>query len=166
MFFKTARETPEHSSELSDAISSALPNADADTQKIVVAVTGLFGCISYADRDFSDTEKTVVAELLQTIHGVGPAEAASILQALTSNIVHVATVEAVRYGRTLKQLGDRDLRLHVLGMLLEVAAVDHEIRQNEVVVLRQITTALGLDQADYNDLQSQYRDKLASLKQL
>ncbi len=164
MFFKTEQPKPEYSSELNDVIASALPNVDDETRHIVVAVTGLLGCVSYADRDFSDSEKGLVAQLLQTIHGVGKAEADAILGALAERIVHVATVEAARHARALKQLGDRDLRLYVLDMLLDVAAADQDISQNEVVVLRQITTSLGLNQSDYNELQSKHRDKLAALK--
>ena len=49
-------------------------------------------------------------------------------------------------------------------MLLDVAAADHALGNEEVVLLRQITRALGLEQADYNDLQSKHRDKLSALQ--
>jgi uncharacterized tellurite resistance protein B-like protein len=48
--------------------------------------------------------------------------------------------------------------------LLEVAAADHEITHNEVTVLRQLTTALGLEQADYNTAQEKHRAKLSALR--
>jgi hypothetical protein len=47
---------------------------------------------------------------------------------------------------------------------LEVAAADDDISDEEVKVLRQLTTSLGLEQSDYNELQLQHRDKLAALK--
>lgn len=163
MFFRSKKPEPQYESELATVIARALPEADSETQQIVVAVAGLFGCVSYADRAFEPAEVAAVVGLLQTIHGIDDIAARAIVDALRDNIVHVSTVEAPRYARTLKQLGDRELRLHVLTMLLEVAAADHEISHSEAVMLRQMTTSLGLEQADYNDLQSQHKDKLAAL---
>lgn len=56
------------------------------------------------------------------------------------------------------------MRLHVLDMLLDVAAVDYDISSTEVVFLRQVTQALGLEQNDYNDLQSKHRTLLTTLQ--
>ena len=164
MFFRSKRTEATYESELADVIGGALPEADEDTRRLVVAVAGLLGCAGYADRDFSEQEQRLVASLLQTIHGLGQAQAEAILAALGANIVHVSTVEVPRYARTLRQLGNRELRLHVLDMLLRVAAADDDISQQEVVFLRQITTSLSLEQADYNQLQSKYRDLLRVLK--
>ncbi len=164
MFFRKKSHAPEHDSELDAVIAACLPDVDADTLRIAVAVSGLFGCVSYADREFSQTEQKLVENLLQTIVGIGADDAVRILAALKDNIVHISTVEAPRYARTLKQLGDRDLRIHVLGMLLDVAAADRELSQAEVVMLRQTTTALGLEQSDYNVLQGKHRALLAALQ--
>lgn len=164
MFFRSKQAEPGHESELNDVIRGAVPDADDATLRIVVAVAGLFGCISYADSDFSEAESDAVQRLLQSIHGIGPREARAIVTALHDNIVHIATVEAARYYRALKEFGDRDLRVRVLEMLLEVAATDDSIEHSEVQFLRQATQSLGLEQSDYNALQSKHKDKLAALK--
>lgn len=164
MFFKSAKPDPGHESELRQVVDRALPDSDDETRRVVVAVAGLLGCVAYADRNFSASEQSLVLSLLQTIHGIQDRQAAAIVDVLDRSVVHVATVEAPRHARTLMELGDRDLRLHVLDLLLQVAAADQEIHQNEVVFLRGITQSLGLEQADYNELQSRHRDKLSSLK--
>ncbi len=162
MFFR--RSQPPAQSELEALVAKALPDADADTRQIVVAISGLLGCVSYADRDFSDQERATVERLLQSINGLRERDARAITQALHDDIVNISTVEAPRFARTLKQKADRDLRLHVLGLLLEVAAGDEDLAHTETVVLRQLTTSLGLEQSDYNDLQSAHRQALALLK--
>jgi uncharacterized tellurite resistance protein B-like protein len=164
MFFRTKKSEPDHETELARVIATALPDADDETRSIVTAVAGLFGCVSYADLEFSGAEHRVVEASLATIHGISERDAQAILAAVQENIVHVSTVEAPRYARTLKQLGDRDLRVHVLDMLLDVAAADHDLAHAEVVFLRQITTSLGLEQSDYNTLQARHREKLSLLK--
>jgi uncharacterized tellurite resistance protein B-like protein len=101
-----------------------------------------------------------VQTALEAVSGIGPAGAQAIADALALQALELSTVHGTRFTRTLKELGDRDLRLHVLEMLIELAASDSELRHQEVVVLRQTTAALGLEQDDYNRLQARHRDKL------
>ncbi len=164
VFYRSKKAAPTNPTSLDAVIAHALPDADSETRAIVTAIAGLFGSISYADREFSTAEKRIVRDLLLTIVGIGPPQADAIVGELDSNIIIVSTTEAPRFSRMLMQFGDRDLRLHVLDMLLSVAAADHTLDNDEVVLLRQITRSLGLDQADYNDLQSKHRDKLAALQ--
>jgi uncharacterized tellurite resistance protein B-like protein len=86
------------------------------------------------------------------------------VHALRTHLISVTTLETPRHTRALVELTDRDLRLHVLDLLIQVSAADGVISHNEVVVMRQLTTALGLDQADYNALQNSHRHKLSSLR--
>src|SRR5690606_8927924 len=112
----------------------------------------------------SEREAQMVRNLLQTVEGLGPIEADAILSAISRNIITISTTQATRYARTLKELADDDLRLHVLDMMLDVATVDSHLSNEEVIVLRQLTQSLGLGQADYNALQSKHRDLLSTLQ--
>jgi uncharacterized tellurite resistance protein B-like protein len=51
-----------------------------------------------------------------------------------------------------------------LGLMLEIAAADGQIESTEINLLRQVTTALGLTQGDYNQLQKKHKDLLGVLK--
>ena len=73
-------------------------------------------------------------------------------------------MHSIRFARALKDLGTHDLRLHVLEMLVSLAAADDSISQAEVNNLRQLTRALGLEQDDYNRVQSEHRQKLQTLR--
>lgn len=145
-------------------IRSALPSADDDSVRVVAACAGLLASVAYADRDFSEHEAARIYDLLQTIQGIGAPGASAIVAALREEARHHSTVEAPRFSRTLKELGDRDLRCHLLELLLEVAAADHAISHNEVAVLRQLTTSLGLEQSDYNAAQEKHKAKLSTLR--
>jgi uncharacterized tellurite resistance protein B-like protein len=137
---------------------------DPDTVSIVAACAGLLACVAYADREFGAVELTKTEQLLAGVGGLTESGRRAIVAALRAHVVELSSVHAVRFARTLKELGDRDLRLHVLVMLLELAAADDHISPSEVNALRQVTRALGLSQEDYNGLQSQHREKLASLR--
>ncbi len=141
-----------------------MPEADAETVDIVTSLAGLLGCICYADRDVTERESHMVRNLLQTVQGLGSEQADAILTAIERNIISISTTQATRYARTLKSLTERELRKHVLDMMLDVATVDSHLSNEEVTVLRQLTQALGLEQADYNELQQRHRSVLATLQ--
>lgn len=65
--------------------------------------------------------------------------------------------------RDLRALTDRQGRIEVLDVLIELAAADDDLAHVEVNYLRRLATALGLTQPEYNAVQSRYRDKLAAL---
>ncbi|MEY4549728.1 MAG: hypothetical protein RL685_5923 [Pseudomonadota bacterium] len=162
MFGRKQPPAPETAdAQLHAAVGAALPDADADTVAIVSACAGLLATVAYADREVSATEREHVRKALGSVSGIGPTGAEAIASVLETLALELSTVHAARFTRTLKELGDRDLRLHVLEMLLDLCAADDELTSQEVVLLRQTTAALGLEQADYNHLQSVHRDKLS-----
>ena len=137
---------------------------DADAVSIVAACAGLLACVAYADRELSPSELEKAERLLEDVSGITEGGRRAIVAALQAHVVELSSVHAVRFARTLKELGDRDLRLHVLVLLLELAAADDAISPSEVNTLRQVTRALGLAQEDYNLLQIRHREKLAALR--
>ena len=149
---------------LESVVHGVMPQADADTVAIVAACAGLLAGVAYADRDFSAAEAQEIERQLGAIDGIGPGGIQAITQALELHRVELASVHTVRFARTLKELGTRDLREHVLGMLVALAATDDTITQAEVNALRQLTSALGLEQADYNRLQAEHKQKLGILR--
>lgn len=154
----------EGAEELTRVLQRQLPEADPDTVRVVVAMTGLLGAIAYADRDYSEAEEKRVRKELARVHGMSDAGIDAICIALRRHIVEISTVQAPRYCRDILELGDRELRFEVLEVLVEVAAADGVITPAETNLLRQTTTALGLTQLDYNQLQEKHRQKLSVLK--
>lgn len=145
-------------------VGSHMPGADADTVRIVAAIAGLLGQIAYADHDFSRDEERVIREQLGRIEGLGAAGADAVCATLREHVGEISAVDAPRHARALRELADRDLRLHVLDLLVETAGADERIVVAETNVLRQTATALGLDQDDYNRAQARHRDKLSVLR--
>ena len=155
---------PAGAEELEKLVREALGGQDEESVMVVVALAGLLGAAAYADRDYSTNEEEHVRSELLRVHGMTPAAVDVVCAALRRNIVHVSTVEVPRYCRVLRELGDRELRVEVLGVLVDVAAADGAITTQETNILRQITTALGLSQSDYNEAQAKHRERLAALR--
>ncbi len=165
-WLKGAAETqaPEGAEQLKDVVARQLPGADAESVLVVTAIAGLLGTIAYADRDYSAAEEQRVRQELERVHGMTRDGIDAICAALRAHIVEISTVQAPRYSRLLVELADRELRVEVLEVMVELAAADGEISVPEVNLLRQVTTALGLTQADYNAAQQQHRDRLTVLR--
>jgi uncharacterized tellurite resistance protein B-like protein len=155
---------PVGTEELERVVREGLGAADEESAMVVVALAGLLGAVAYADRDYSEGEEAHVRSELARVHGMTQAAADAVCTALRRHIVQVSTVEVPRYCRMLRELGDRELRAEVLEVLVDLAAADGVITTAETNLLRQVTTALGLSQGDYNDAQAKHRERIAALK--
>jgi len=155
---------PENAAALGAVIREHLPDADDETVRVISAIAGLIGAVAYADREYTEQEARHLRTELERIHGMTHAGIEAICGVLERHIVEVATIQPPRYARDLLEFADRELRLEILDVLVDVAASDGRISHVETNVLRQVTTALGLEQRDYNSAQARHRDKLAALK--
>jgi len=162
-WLSTKRETEvTGASALETVVRRELADADAETIQVVAAMTGLLGVVAYADRDYSSAEEQRLLAELSRIQGMTGPGARAIASALRDNLLAVASVGVPYCCRTLRDLGDRELRLEVLEALLGLAAADGVIDLTEVNVLRQVTASLGLSQDDYNAAQQRHRQHLAT----
>lgn len=157
-------QAPEGAEQLEVAVRHELRQADAETVLVVTAIAGLLGAVAYADREYSSNEEDRIRRELSRVHGMTEAGISAICAVLRKHIVEVSTVQTPRYSRVLRELADRELRVDVLELIVELAAIDGAIANVESNVLRQITTALGLTQDDYNAAQQKHRDLLAVLR--
>jgi uncharacterized tellurite resistance protein B-like protein len=153
----------EGAEQLDIVIRRELPAADAATTSVVTSIAGLLGTVAYADRKYSPAEEQRIRLELARIEGMSEGAINAICAILREHIIEVSTVQTPRYCRALLELADHELRIQVLEVLLEIAAADGEITHVETNVLRQVTTALGLTQGDYNVLQEKHRAKLSVL---
>jgi uncharacterized tellurite resistance protein B-like protein len=158
-------KTPESraAQSLFEVVRAHMPEADEETQRIVTAIAGLLAAIAYADSHLAPEELARMRSELGRIKWLEPRGIDAISDALQKDIVSHATTLSQRYTRELRELGDRDLRLQVLEVLLEIAAADGSIGLEEVTALRRTAAALGLTQNDYNALQARHRKLLSFL---
>lgn len=155
---------PPGAADLFRVVQAQLPDADEETRMVVAAIVGLLGAVAYADRDYSELEERRIRNELSRVSGMTESGIEAICAVLRQHIVEVSTVQLPRYARILVDLADQELRVELLQTLLEIAAVDGAITNNETNLLRLVTRALGLSQLDYNHAQAKHRDRLAALK--
>lgn len=155
--------SPQARERLSEIVEHYLADADDATRRIVTAVAGLLAKIAYADGHYSDQEEVAIRRELSRVHGLSPAGVDAICGLLADQIAHVALLGDHDWTRDLRELAERELRVEVLEVLVEMAVADHVLKHDEQTQLRRITKALSLTQDDYNAIQAKHRDKLSTL---
>ena len=165
MFSKSPKSEPASAEQqaLLAIVREHMPGADEDSVRIVTAIAGLLAGVAYADRELSPAEAARIRSELERVHWLDQRGVETICDALRAHVVHHATTLAPRYTRELRELADRELRLEVLDVLVDIAAADGKITHDEVSTLRRTATALGLSQDDYNRVQARHKDKLSFL---
>ncbi|HEY3234953.1 MAG TPA: TerB family tellurite resistance protein [Polyangiaceae bacterium] len=156
--------TASQADPLHQAVRSELTGADDETIVVVTAMAGLLGAVAYGDHSYSSEEEARIRAELGRVRGMTAAGVDTICAVLRRHIVELSTVQAPRYTRVLVELADRELRLQVLELLVDLAAADGSVSLSETNLLRQLATSLGLDQSDYNQLQVKHRERLAVLR--
>jgi len=156
--------TPEARDRLAEIVEQYLSDADDATRRIVTAVAGLLAKVAYADGHYSAQEESTIRQELSRVHGLSQAGVDAICGLLADQISHVALLGDHDWTRDLRDLADRELRLEVLEVLVEMAVADQVLKHDEQTQLRRIAKALSLSQDEYNALQLKHRDKLSTLR--
>jgi uncharacterized tellurite resistance protein B-like protein len=156
--------SPQARERLAQIVGQYLAHADDATRRIVTAVAGLLAKVAYADGHYSVQEEATIQKELSRVHGLSQAGVDAICGLLADQISHVALLGDHDWTRDLRELADRELRLEVLEVLVEMAVADHELKHGEQNQLRRLAKALNLTQADYNAVQAKHRDKLSTLR--
>ena len=157
---KEERRPVESDAILREAIAGALSEADPMTVDIVTAVTGLLAAIAYSDRQIEESEEQHLRSELGRINGFSAEHIEAVAQVLSEHALRLNTSFVPRLTRTLREHLDVAQRCEVLDACLGMAAADGVISYDEVTSLRNMSTALGLTQAHYNELQERHKDKL------
>jgi len=142
--------------ELERVVRASLSGEEDELALVVTAVAGLLVTIAYADREHSDAEGEEIVRQLERIPLVGSSGARAIGEVLRRHARPLSSLHVQRCTRLLRERTDEAMRYELLDVLLAVAAADGRITHEEIVSLRNLTSALGLSQAHYNQLQAKY----------
>ncbi len=148
---------------LREAIRAEMDGADDETVRIVAAVAGLLAAVAYADKVFAPEEVQQVRDSIRRVNGMSDQATNAICGVLSRHMAELSTLHTHGFTQDLKKHTAHHVRAEILDVLVDLAAADGEISLPEVTQMRQLTTAMGLSQDDYNRSQARYRDKLSLL---
>ncbi|MBW2462442.1 MAG: TerB family tellurite resistance protein [Deltaproteobacteria bacterium] len=160
----TSSKTSESADPLSQTVAAHMVDATDETRSVVTAIAGLLAAVAFADQDYSPAEERHVREELGRVHGLEAGGVDAICTVLSEGIGRVVAAGDQHWVRDLRKLTEREQRVEILEVLLDLAAADDELSMAETNYLRRLATALGLEQSVYNAAQARHRDKLSALK--
>lgn len=165
MFFrkKRARRAPPATvgEALLALVREHMPDAEEAEVRIVAAVAGLLASVAYADGEYSRDEAREVERLLGRIHGLPPRAVEAVAALLGDRVAELARGDVHEHTRAIKEGTEREARIEVLDVLMELAAADGSISVAETELLRRVAKLLGLSGPEYTAVQARHRDKLS-----
>lgn len=152
--------TSDEYTSLRSVIRTALGPSNPELFNLVTAVAGLLTAVAYADQEIDDAEAAFLKNSLTRIESINAESALAIYEVVEKGAVRISTSFLPRFTRLLVDSAPVATRIEVLSVLVEMAAADGKIELEERNLLRNITNALGLSQAMYNQIQETYRHLL------
>jgi uncharacterized tellurite resistance protein B-like protein len=170
MFFRwllgteNTNERPRASASLMELVRQSMPAASPQDAAIVGGLAGLFAFVAYADRSYTEGEKQAVRTALERFHGLSAQGIDAVCALLETQIAELAHESLQTYTRVLYELTDRDARVEVLDVLMDVATADDVLSMDETNGLRRIANLMGLSEADYLAAQAKHKGRLSVLR--
>ena len=138
--------------EDADAVRRIARELDAlapERARYLAAFAFLLGRVAHADLDISDEETRRMETIVREMGGLPEGQAALVVQIAQSQNRLFGATEGFLVTRQLRASATPEECRHLLDSLCAVAAADGAIRSAEERQIRQITSELGLDHADY-----------------
>jgi len=165
LFGETSERAPTASDELRRLCALSMPGADEHSVAIVGAVAGLLATVAHADRNYTEAERDAVRDALLKVHGLEPGSLKSIEELLQEHIAELAHEPLQAYTRVLYEGLERNARLEVFEVLVDLAAADEALDMQETNLLRRIARAIGLSDDEYVASQQRHRQRLSVLRE-
>ena len=145
-------------------IAAKLEQLDRDKAKYLAAFAYVLARIANADLKIDDSETGEMERSLSTRSGLSEGEVALAVEIAKSQARMLGGTENYIVTREFRAISTREQREQLLQCLYAVAAADGTISNVESAEIASIADELGFTRPEANALRSQYRDKLAVLR--
>ena len=144
-------------------IAAALDRLDPERARYLAAFAYLLTRVASADLKVSDEETRAMERIVVDKGGLPEEQAVLIVQMAKTQNLLFGGVENFLVTREFRDISSVEQRIAILHCLFAVAAADRVISSAEETTIRKIASELLLDHADYVEVKSAYRDRLATL---
>ena len=145
-------------------IVERLDQLEPDRARFVAAFAYILSRVARADLEISDEETRAMERIISELGRLPEEQAIIVVQmAKTQNLLFGGT-ENYLVTREFNRIATREEKLALLDCLFAVSAADDSITTLESGVIRQVADELLLDHAEFIEVRSRFRDRLAVLK--
>ena len=145
-------------------IAAKLEQLDRDKAKYLAAFAYVLARVANADLEIDDYETMEMERSLSALSGLSKGEVALAVEIAKSQARLLGGTENYIVTREFRANSNREQRGQLLQCLYAVAAADGTISNVESAEIASIADELGFTRPEANALRSQYRDKLAVLR--
>ena len=146
-------------------ITDALDRLDPDRARYIAAFAYILSRVSHADLNISPEETRAMEQILVERGGLPEAQAILVVQMAKTQSLLFGGTENFLVTREFNKIATREQKVALLDCLFAVSSSDESISVTEDNEIRQITSELRLDHADFIAARSRYRQHLAVLKE-
>ena len=145
-------------------IVEKLDHLPVDRARYIATFAFVLSRVAHADLDISSEETRVMERIVMDEGGLPEEQAIIVVQmAKTQNLLFGGT-DNFSVTKEFNESATREQKIGLINCLFGVSAADESISTVEGNVVRQIADELGLDHADFIEIRTQYRDRLAVLR--
>jgi uncharacterized tellurite resistance protein B-like protein len=142
-------------------IAARLEGLAPEQGHFVAAFAYVLARVANADLRIEESEARAMERLVAETAGLGPAEAALVVEIAKSQARLVGGTENYVVTREFRQVSTHEQRLRLLDCLCAVAAADGSISTLESNEIAAIADELGVTLPELNAVRARYRDQLA-----
>lgn len=145
-------------------IAAALDRLDPERARYLAAFAYLLTRVASADLEISEAETRAMEEIVVEKGELPEEQAILIVQMAKTQSLLFGGVENFLVTREFREISSIEQRIAVLHCLFAVSTADRVISSAEEATIGKIASELLLDHADYVEVKSVYRDRLATLR--
>lgn len=152
---------PSYSEDLQE-IEEVLEELPPEEAKTLAALAMVLGRVAYADNEISDKEKSRMADILEKHFKLSKPKARVVMSLAVTKNLELSLDHHIVLRRLNEALSSEEKK-QLIRTLFELASVD-DVSTQESGEIRKISLSLLLSEADYFQVQSEFREKLSILK--
>ncbi len=146
-------------------IADELGRLEPDRARYLACFAYVLARVAHADLDISPEEVDEMTRLLRELSDLDDAQATLVVSLARTQQIALGGTENYLVTRRFRELSTRGQRIDLVRCLLAVAAADDSISEVESQEILRIGGELGLTREEVTALRSEYRDRLAVLRQ-
>ncbi|MGD8862156.1 MAG: TerB family tellurite resistance protein [Myxococcales bacterium] len=151
-------ETP--ASVLTRVVRERMTGASEESIAVVVAMAGVLAQVAFADRRYTEPERVRVEEELSQVLGFDAQDVQAVSAALAEHMDLLSDEPFDHHAEVLRTHLDKAMRAEAVHVLVDLAAADDELTDDEERVIRGVARSLWVDEALLEALLLRARKKL------
>ena len=146
------------------AIVARLEQLEPERARHIAAFAYILGRVAQVDLEVSEREARAMERILVTLGGIGPDEAALVVQIAKAQHVLFGATENYVVTRDFGRAASPEEKTALLECLFAVSASDEDVSGDEENEIRKIAREMDMSHSEFIEARMKFREHIAALK--